>query len=243
MGSLGEGVYVGGNVKHLPISEDIRAWEARSLKEAQEGVGHGKVETGALFDKNGNPIDAYLGTEHSVAIDPKKLNAPETEGATFTHLHPDDSFGGSLSITDIHTFARSNWGQLRATSKQGQVYSITATENADREGLRKWAQSKAKLYQKNFNNAYDSALKQATTPLKSGAHKGKVKLVTRTNVTDPKTGERKTVKKVTYRDPMTPAQADKYARTYAVGMFDRTLAKNLEKFGFKYVKTKGGKSR
>lgn len=231
MGSLGrdEGMQVGGKVTHLPIQESIRQWEARSLKEAQQGVGHGKVETGALFDKNGKPIDAYLGERHSVNIDPSKLNAPETEGATFTHLHPDDRFGGTLSMTDIHTFAQSNWGELRATSKQGQMYSIKATENANREGLQKWAQSKAKLYQKNFDKSYKSSLKRAKTVLKSGPHKGQIKL------TDPKTG------KVTYRPPMTAAQADKYARTFATGMLDRTYAKNLEKFGFKYTKTKGGK--
>ena len=242
MGSLGrdEGVQIG-NATHLPIKEGLRQWEARSQKEAQQGVGHGKVETAALFDKNGKPIDAYLGTKHSVNIDPNKLNAPETEGATFTHLHPDDRFGGTLSMTDIHTFARSNWGELRATSKQGQVYAIRATENANREGLQKWAQSKAKMYQKNFDNAYNSALKQASTPLKSGPHKGQIKLTTRQNRTNPETGKRETITKVTYRQPMTAAQADKYARTYAVGMLDRTYAKNLEKFGFKYVKTKGGK--
>lgn len=234
MGSLGirdEGMRVGGKVTHLPITENIREWEVRSLKEAQQGVGYGKVETGALFDKNGNPIDAYIGTRHSVGIDPSKMKAPETEGATFTHLHPDPSFGGTLSMTDLHTFAQTNWKELRATSKQGQMYSIVAGPNADREGLRKWAKSKAKMYQKNFQNSYDSALAKATTPLKSGPHKGQIKL------TDPKTG------KVTYRQPMTPAQAEKYARTYSVGMFDRTYAKNLAKFGFTYTSTKGGKNK
>ena len=234
MGSLGtrdEGLHVGGKVTHLPITENIRQWEQRSLKEAQQGVGHGKVETAAIFDKNGKPLDAYLGTRHSVGIESSKLKAPETEGATMTHLHPDDNFGGTLSMTDVHLFSRSNWGEIRATSKQGQLYSIKAGPNADREGLRKWAQSKAKMYQKNFDNSYKSALKKATTVLKSGPHKGQIKL------TDPKSG------KVTYRQPMTPAQADKYARTYAVGMFDRTYEKNLPKFGFTYTKTKGGRSK
>ena len=230
MGSIGEGLRLG-NATHLPITEGLKNWESRSRREMEQGVGNGKVETAALFDKNGKPIDAYLGEEHTVGIDPKKLNAPETEGAVMTHTHPDDRFGGSLSMTDIRLFAQSNWGEIRATSKQGQLYSLKAGPNADREGLRKWAQSKTKLYQKNFNNSYKQSLKRATTVLKSGPHKGQIKL------TDPKTG------KATYRAPMTPEQADRYARAYAVGMFDRTYAKNLAKFGFIYTSTKGGKNK
>ena len=243
MGSLGkdEGIHVGGKVNHLPITENLNAWEQRSRQDIERGVGRGKVETAALFDKNGKPIDAYVGTEHSVNIDPSKMKTPETAGATFTHVHPNNDFGGSLSLTDLHTFAQTNWGEMRAVSKQGQLYSLKAEPNADREGLRKWVQSKNKMYKKNLSNAYESALKQATTVLKSGPHKGQIKLTTRKNVTDPKTGERKTVTQVTYRKPMTDAQAEKYARTYSVGMLERTYQKNLSKFGFTYKKTKGGK--
>ena len=233
MGSLGrdEGIQIGkgGTVRHLPITEGMREWEVRSEREARERVGNGKVETGALFDKNGNPIDAYIGTKHSVNIDPSKINTPETEGAVFTHLHPDADFGGTLSLTDLHTFAQTNWGEIRAVSKQGQLYSLKAGPNADREGLRKWVQSKNKMYKKNLANSYESSLKRATTVLKSGPHKGQIKLI------DPSTG------KAIYRQPMTDAQAEKYARTYAVGMFERTYKKNLSKFGFTYTKTKGGK--
>ena len=232
MGSVGIVAVSGssGELRHLPIQGTLREWEVRTQREAREGIGNGEVETGALFDRNGRPIDAYLGDRHSVRIDVAKLNTPETEGATFTHLHPDSGFGGTLSLTDLKTFSRTNWGELRATSKQGQLYSIRANANADREGLRKWVNSHEKVLNKNFKNSYESSLKRAVTPLKSGPHKGQVKLESPSG-------------KVTYRAPMTPEQADRYARTYSVGMFERTYKKNLAKFGFTYTSTKGGKSR
>lgn len=217
-------------VQHLPITETMREWEVRTQREARQGVGQGEVETGALFDRNGRPIDAYLGTRHSVAIDPTKVNVPETEGATFTHLHPDSGFGGSLSLTDLKTFSRTNWGELRATTKQGQLYSIKAGQNADREGLRKWVNSNQRILNRNFRNSYYSSLKRATTVLKSGPHKGQVKLISPTG-------------KVTYRAPMNAEQADRYARQYSVGMFERTYKKNLAKYGFTYTSTKGGRNR
>lgn len=225
------GIKIGGNVKHLAVDTDkttLSNWEARTKKEA-EGIGGGKVETAALFDKNGKAIDAYIGDAHQVNIDPKKLNNPETEGATFTHLHPNNALGGTLSLQDLKVFAKSNWGEMRATSKQGQLYSIKANPNADREALLKWVNSKSKILNKNFRASYDRALKAATTPLKSGPHKGEVKLVDRT------TG------RTVYRKPMTPQQAYSYARQYSVGLFDRTYGKNLKKMGFDYIATKAGK--
>jgi len=227
------GIVVGGNVKHLVVTgkPTIDEWELRAKDETKEkGFGQGRVETLAIFDKDGNFMQAYEGDRHSVNIDPKILNAKETEGASVTHLHPNNALGGTLSLTDLKTFAQSNWKELRATTKQGQLYSIVASENADREKLAKWVNSKKSILEKNFNKSYDRALKAATTPLKSGPHKGMVKLV------DGSTG------KVTYRPPMTPKQAYAYARQYSVGMFDRTYSKNLEKIGFKYVATKAGKN-
>lgn len=225
------GIRKGGNVRHLPITDRIGDWESRTRREASQNVGGGNVEVGALFDKDGNPIDAFLGQRHYVNVDTNKFNNPETEDATFTHFHPDSKFGGTFSMADISVFATTNWGEMRAYTQQGQVYSIKAGPNADREALGKWAKRNNKLFQRNFNNSFDRALKEATTKLKSGPHAGKVKL------TDRKTG------RVTYRDPMSPQQADAYARQVAVGMFDRTYKKNLEKFGFTYTKTKSGRSR
>lgn len=216
------GVHASNDVRRLPIEQGLREWEARSRREAERGVGEGKVETAAIFDNDGNPITAYLGDRHSVGFEPKMLNV---EGATFTHLHPDNNFGGTLSLQDLKVMARSKWSELRATSKQGQLYSIKANANANREGLRKWINSNEKLLQKNFRNSAESAYRNATTPLKSGPNKGKVKL----NLPNG------TVK---YVEPMTKQQARAYARQYSVGLFERAYRKNLSKFGFEFTKTK-----
>lgn len=221
------GIVASKDANRLPITQGLREWEARSRREAERGVGQGKVETAAIFDSNGNPVTAYLGDRHSVAFEPRMLNV---QGATFTHLHPDNNFGGTLSLQDLKVFARSQWSELRASSKQGQLYSIKAGNNVNREGLRKWINSNEKLLQKNFSNSYKSALKNATTVLKSGPNKGKVKL-NQPNGT------------VKYVNPMTKEQVASYARQYSVGLFDRAYRKNLAKFGITYTSTKAGKNQ
>ncbi len=221
------GTYVprtSGKVEYEPITGTLQKWEAGIRRnQVQEDREHG-----ALFDRNGEPIIGYRGTRHSVAVDRRVL---DNEGASFTHYHPDRSFGGTLSMQDLKVFASSKLGSLRAVSNQGQLYSITAGQNVDRQGLAKWVRANQKLAQQNFRRSYDSAIKAATTPLKSGPHKGQVKLVNR------RTGQ------VVYRDPMTPQQAQSYARQYSVGMFDRMYSKQLSKFGVTYTSTKGGKGR
>ena len=95
MGSLGrdEGIHVGGTVKHLPIEDGLRDWEVRSEREARQGVGNGKVETAALFDKNGNPIDAYV------------LQCGGASGRAYvkTKITDDINIGSSLSMGDSLT--------------------------------------------------------------------------------------------------------------------------------------------
>jgi len=230
MGSTGVVIARGnsGKVKPLPITGRMSQWETRTARDAAKGPKKGRVEVAAIYDKDGNPVGAYQGERHSVSMPDRALQVP---GGTLTHLHPNDYFGGTLSITDLKTFSKSQLAEVRAYSKQGQIYSLREGANADKKALLNWARRNEKMIQSNFNRSYESALKQATTPLKSGPHKGQIKLVNK------RTG------KVTYRQPMTPAQADKYARTYSVGMLDRTYRKNLEKFGFNYTSTKAGKNR
>jgi len=236
MGSTGAtGLLKGrpGSVKHLPITGEggIDSWEARMKGEAAKMPGQGKVEYGILFDSNGQAIDGYLGNEHSVLTD-KKVWGKEGEGVKdgiFTHFHPDNDFGGTLSMQDLAVYADSDLKEIRAFSQQGQLYSVKAGPNADKKKLASWVKKNKKLQQKNFEKSYESALKAATTPLKSGPHKGQVKLVNRN------TG------KTVYRDPMTDKQAQAYARAYSVGSYDRMYKKNLEKYGFTYTATKAGK--
>lgn len=211
-----------GSVKREPISNNISAWE----NALRRGDVNPDIEHGALFDKNGNPIVGYQGDRHSVPVEARVL---QSDG-TFTHFHPDRSFGGTLSMQDLKVFARSNLSELRAVSGQGQLYSIKAGDNVDRQGLARWVRSNQRLAQQNFESSYRSALKQATTPLKSGPHKGEIKLVNRN------TG------KVTYRKPMTPQQAMNYARAYSVGMFDRMYGKALSRYGVTYTSTKAGRN-
>ena len=221
MGSTGI-VVSSGRVRLEPITGGVSGWE----NTFRRGENEPNIEHGALFDKDGNPVIGYKGDRHSVAIDQRVL---QSDG-TFTHYHPDKSFGGTLSMQDLRVFARSNLNELRAVSSQGQLYSIKANGNVDRAGLTRWVNKNQKLAQRNFARSYESALKQATTPLKSGPHKGQIKL---TNST---TG------KVTYRAPMTQQQAVNYARTYSVGMFDRMYRKALDKYGVSYVSTRAGRN-
>ena len=211
------------NARPLPIEGSIRDWENRVQN---QGIGGGNVETAAVFDRNGNPLGAYLGERHSVSFRPQDL---QIEGATFTHFHPNPSFGGTLSLQDLKVFARSKWDEIRAYTGQGKLYSVKAGSNVDREGLSKWIKSHEKLLQKNFAQSYNSALKNATTELKSGPHAGKVKL-------------RQPDGSYKYVNPLTPKQAAAYARTYSVGMFDRAYKKALSKYGVIYTSTNAGKN-
>ena len=224
----------GSGIQREPIKGTISQWENPLRRREVEP----NIEHGALYDENGKPIIGYKGERHSVAVDRRVLDTPN---ATFTHYHPDKSFGGTLSMQDLKVFSRSNLRELRAVSGQGQLYSIRANGNVDREGLRKWINSNQKMAQKNFNQAYSRALKEATTPLKSGPHKGEVKLTTRRTVRG-EDGQRREVRTVTYRKPMTQQQAINYARATSVGMFDRMYGKALSRYGVTYTSTKAGRN-
>lgn len=210
-----------GDPNFEPIRGTLQEWESYTRQGNDS-----QVEHAALFSANGEPIVGYGGDEHSVAVD--KQHITNSQGGILTHIHPNNDFGGTLSMQDVWLFANSDLSELRAVSEQGQVYSIKANNNLDRDKLKKWVNTNKKLMQKNFVSSYKSALKQATTPLKSGPHKGQIKLVNR------RTG------KVVYRQPMTPEQAARYARQYSVGAFDRMYKKNLSKFGVTYTSTKAG---
>ena len=206
-------------IKYEPITGGVKDFEDTLRK----GEVNPDVEHGALYDADGNPIVGYLGEEHTTPVDNRVL---EVENGSFTHYHPDKNFGGTLSMSDLKVFAESKLDSLRAVTSQGYLYSINATDKLDRDKLMKWVNKNQKLAQKNFEASYKSALKKAVTPLKSGPHKGKIKL------TNPTTG------KVVYRNPMTPKQAESFARKYSVQMFDRMYKKNLKKLGVDYKATK-----
>ena len=213
------GIVIGGEVKMQPITGKIGDFE-NTLRKNELLKNN---EYGALYNENGEPIIGYIGDKHSVNVDSRVLNS---ENGSFTHYHPDKDFGGTLSMQDLKVFAMSKLKELRAVSSQGYLYKIESGKNVDRAGLKKWVSKNQSLAQKNFESAHKAALKAAVTPLKSGPHKGKVKLVNK------KTG------KAVYRNPMTPEQAAKYARKYSVQMFDRMYSKALKKFGVKYTATK-----
>lgn len=236
------GIRASKNPNRLPISGNIRQWERRTLNEINQGPEEGRVEVAAMFDTSGNPIDAYVGDRHSVSFDVRKLNAPETEGATFTHMHPNSNFGGTLSLQDLKVFARSNWGEMRAYTKQGQLYSIKANENVDREGLKKWLNSKESIIKKNFAQSYEKALNDAQKTLKSGPNAGKVKIIDKVTKRTDKNGKERTKIIYKYVKPMTDAQAAAYARQVSVGSIERAYRNGLAQFGVTFTKTKGGKS-
>ena len=193
----------------------------------------GTKEYAVLFDANGIAYMAYGGDENSVKVGPEVLRST----GSLTHFHPDEGFGGTLSMQDLNMFSRSNLMELRAFAKQGQLYSVEAKAGADRNVLRNWVKANAKLQQKNLTNSYNKYYKMATAePIKTGEHAGKIKLV------NPK-GQ------TIYRDPMTKEQAAKFARTIAVGSIDRMYKKAfasdgvLGKAGFSYKSTKAGKKK
>lgn len=220
-----KGLVIDENAELLPITDGLKEFEIRNYKQAKTAIGGGKIEIGAIFDSDGNPIVGFKGKNDHVSFPSRYL---EVENGTFTHFHPDKYFGGTLSMTDLKTFAKSKWGELRATSAQGQVYSIKAGPNADKAALLRWTNKTQKLLNKNFSNSYHAKLKEATTVLKSGKNKGKVKLTQRTTKGT----------KITYVNPMTPAQAARYARQYSVGLYERTYQKELKKLGFTYSRSK-----
>lgn len=210
------------SIHRLPVQGSQKQWEVESKQDV-----HG-YETAAVFDSDGKPIDAFTShDQHSVAIPESVLNM---QGANVTHTHPNPSFGGTLSMTDVRTFAQSEWNSISAISKQGFIYRLSVGSNANKKGLLNWTKKTGKLLQKNFNKSYEAALKRATTPLKSGANKGKVKIMHPDG-------------KAEYRNPMTPKQAASYARQYATGMYDRAYKKGVEQFGFKYEKTKSNSTK
>ena len=216
MGS--SGILTSGPFNQIPVTGTLEDWE-KSTRAGQDR----KTETATFFTMSGEPITGFGGDEHSVHVDPRYL---QVDGGILTHNHPDNDFGGTLSMQDVKVFAKSNLSEIRAYSEQGYSYSLKAGKNADKDALLRWVKVNQKQMQKNFIRSYESAYKQATTPLKSGPHAGQVKLVNR------RTG------KVVYRQPMTDAQAVRYARQYSVGAFDRMYQKNLSKFGFTYTSTK-----
>lgn len=230
MGSTGAFIgrgSVSGSINELPITRgtDLESWE-RDMRNQN-------IEYALVVDKNGVPARAFSGDEHSVGI---ASSALDVKDAVFTHNHPDKAFGGTFSVTDLNTFSKSQWKELRVVDRQGTTYIITAGPNADREKLRNYTRSQGKFLQKTFNKSYSSALKSAKKVYKDKSGKEYIKLKTRTA-----DGKIKTVR----REPMTDAQADTYARQYAVGMYTRTYKKNLEKFGFKYTvkKSRAGANR
>lgn len=216
MGS--SGILLGGDTNQIPVTGTLQEWEEKTRAGEDR-----KIETATFFTASGEPITGFTGDEHSVAIDPRYL---KVDGGIMTHNHPNNDFGGTLSMQDLKIFAKSALNEVRAYTEQGQLYSVKAGPNADKAALAKWIKTNQKLMQRNFKRSYQSAYKQATTPLKSGPHKGQVKLVNR------RTGN------VTYRAPMSEAQAARYARQYSVGAFDRMYKKNLGQFGFTYTSTK-----
>lgn len=231
---MGAGVRIvgggSGAVNSYELSGPYTAKDVESRGRNVNAFGEGENnEYGVLIPANGAGAKVFLGERHSVAVDKASLDA--AAGGVFTHKHPDNSFGGSFSMTDLKVMAKSQLGEMRAFSKQGQLYSIKANANADRKGLSNWVNSHQKIYQKNFENSYRSALKSATTPLKSGPHKGMARIAVGRK-------DGKTVYK--YVKPMTPSQADKYARQYSTGSFERAYKKALGKFGFTYTSTKAG---
>ena len=214
------GILIKKHPNYEPITGGMADWEGS----IRRGDINPDIEHAAYFDKNGNPVIGFRGDEHSVGVDRKHIF--DVPGGTMTHYHPNKDFGGTLSMQDLWLFAKSVWDEMRAVTSQGYAYSVKATPKLDRQKLESWVNSRKKLMQKNFNRAYASAIRQATTPLKSGPNKGKVKLVNHT------TG------KVTYRKPMTDAQATKYARTYTTNMYDAMYKKHLKKLGVTYTKAK-----
>ena len=232
-----KGLYIPRNpadIMREPLTGRVGDFENK-FREGASGI---DIEHGALYAENGEPIVGYKGDEDSTPIDRRVLNTPN---GTFSHFHPDENFGGTLSLADLKVFAKSQLGELRAVAPQGQLYTIKAGNNIDRQALGKWVNRVEPIAVKNFRNSYKTALKQATTPLKSGPHKGQIKLTTRKTVTDAN-GNKRVVSQNVYRQPMTAKQADNYARRYSLGAFERMYKKNLSKFGVTYSVTKGGRA-
>lgn len=239
MGS--SGIKMGGNtiVRRAPIATSITKVSDVENKGMGDVFGEGDGnEYAVTFDSNGEIVGAYLGNEHSVGIDNNALNIP---GGVLTHRHPDNKFGGTLSMQDLKVLAKSQLGEIRAFSTQGQVYSVVAGPNADKAKLLSWVNKNQGILNKNFQNSYRSSYRNArgfkidangnrvSTVIKTGKNAGKVKIAS---------GRVNGRTQYKYVNPMTPQQADKYARTYSVGQYERAYRKALSQYGFTYNKTK-----
>ena len=230
----GDLIIGGGNIMELPVAgkmyrdDYINGLLQRGNKaQSNNPLTNAPHEEMYIFDKNGTALAGFTGGSGSVSI---RGNTLQYEGAEGYHNHP-GSFGGTLSLTDLKTFSQSKWSSITAVDAQGRQYTVKAGANANREGLRKWATNQGRVLERNIQNSYKKTVTQATTPLKSGPHKGMAKIsVTKRNANG------KTVTKTSYIKPMTPAQADKLGRQVATGMFDRAYKKNIAKFGFTYTK-------
>lgn len=220
MGSSGIKVsFDSANLRPIPIQGGLREQE---YSRTVQGLDH---EQFMLFDRDGNPVKGFDGDRHSVSVDNDTLRI---DGNGY-HNHPDPGWGGTLSMTDIGLFARSQMQSLSAIDQQGNTYTIRDKGNGDRAGLAKWVNKNRQLLNKNFQQAYRKQLKQLTTPLKSGPHKGMVKVQVQKRVNG------KLVTKTSYQKPMTPEQADRVTRQITTGMYERAYAKAFDKYGFTYV--------
>ena len=222
------GLKSGGNVKMLPIAQGDttvrdfeRAWaDERGFKK--------DIEYAIVYDpKNPNIGVMYEGNYHGVSVRPEEL---DKSGWTVTHYHPGNRFGGTLSMQDVRFFTNSQLGEVRAVTRQGWSYSLKAGPNADRKGFNAWAKRADNVLKKNFARSYDAAAKRAAegrTVMKRSPS-GKI------YYTYKRDANGNIVK-------MNSDQAATYARQVSVGLYDRTLQKNAEKYGFTYTKTKSKK--
>lgn len=232
-------IRVGGNVKPIVVKDGIDKWETTLRKEIEQGIGQGEKVVVAIYDADGNPVTGFIGNrgDEYVNISRRSMKVPD---ATFTILHTNDTFGGTMPLSELKVFSKSAWNKMDATTKQGMLYSIQA-DKVDKNGrnytdaelaqnkkkLESWVNSKSSILNKNFKRSYDKTLKDAMTPLKSGPNKGMVKI----------TVDGKTV----YRKPMTEKQANAFALRKSFKMLENTYSKNLKDLGFTYKAKKGVK--
>lgn len=106
--------------------ETIENWEAKR--------GGNKIEYAYATDKDGNPIGNEIrGSKGSVSV-PRSYH--ESDGGTFTHIHPrgDGMLGGTFSDADLFNFAYRSNKTVRARAKEG-TYSISKTDKFDANGF------------------------------------------------------------------------------------------------------------
>lgn len=209
-------------VKYFPVggASSVADYEEKNWT---EGFGRKGKEKAVLFTNSGEPIVGIYGrSSGGMSVPGRYLQ----DGNILSHTHPDKNFGGTLSLTDLKTFAKTGLSEIRASDYQGYTYSVKAGPNADKDRLSKWVNSKSAILLKNFRNNYSKSIKRATTPLKSGPNKGKVKLPNANG-----TG-------YVYRNPMSKEQAVAYARKSSVNTFDKAYKNALQTMGFTYTVTK-----